>query len=166
MGAQPAPWAEEAVRQGGGGVVAVDDVPDGLVWIEFRAAQNLKRYLDAHPGIGWVQLSLAGVEDLFAAGVIDHGCQWTSAKGAGGITVALFALLEPFRVKVTVVRQRPEPLLKGHPLWSMKNCLITPHTADTKEMIWPLLAKRITENVRRLGAGEEFIGLIDAQQGY
>jgi hypothetical protein len=33
-------------------------------------------------------------------------------------------------------------------------------------MIWPLLATRITENVRRLGANEEFIGLVDVQQGY
>ena len=299
VGPQSAPWAEEAVRKGGGEIVSVDDGPDGLVWIEFRAAQNLKKYLDAYPGIGWVQLPLAGVEDLFAAGVIDHGRTWTSAKGAyaepvaehaltlalaglrvlptrarartwgtpagvslfdrpvtiigaGGITVALLALLKPFRTEVTVVRQRPhpldgasrtlgidqlhealtgalvvvlapaltprthqmmaraefdvmdrdawlvnvgrgglvdtdalvdalraksiggaaldvtdpEPLPKGHPLWSLKNCLITPHTSDTQEMIWPLLATRITENVRRLGAHEEFIGLVDVQQGY
>jgi hypothetical protein len=33
-------------------------------------------------------------------------------------------------------------------------------------MIFPLLAKRITENVRRLGAGEELVGLVDADLGY
>jgi phosphoglycerate dehydrogenase-like enzyme len=172
--------------------------------------------------------------------------------GAGGITVALMKLLEPFRAKVTVVRQRPEPLHgavrtlgidqlhdglagalvvvlapaltprtrhligraeldvmrseawlvnvgrgglvhtealvealratriagaaldvtdpeplpTGHPLWGLRNCLITPHTSDTKEMILPLLAHRITDNVRRLAAGEELIGLVDVEKGY
>ena len=31
----------------------------------------------------------------------------------------------------------PEPLPDGHPLWSLENCIITPHTADTPEMIEP-----------------------------
>jgi len=60
----------------------------------------------------------------------------------------------------------PEPLPNGHPLWGQKNCLITPHTADTTEMIWPLLASRITENVRRLAAGEELVGVVDPDMGY
>ena len=38
----------------------------------------------------------------------------------------------------------PEPLPDGHPLWDLSNCIITPHTADTIEMIRPLLAERIT----------------------
>jgi phosphoglycerate dehydrogenase-like enzyme len=60
----------------------------------------------------------------------------------------------------------PEPLPSVHPLWKQMNCLITPHTADTREMILPLLAKRVTENVRRLAAGEELLGLVDADLGY
>ncbi len=299
VGPQTTAWVDEAVRKGGGEIVAADDRPDGLIWIEFRVPKNLQNFLSTHPGIGWVQLPLAGVEDLFAAGVIDHDRRWTSAKGAyaepvaehaltlalaglrqlptrvrartwgspagtslydqpvtivgaGGITVALIKLLAPFRAKVTVVRQQaeplegaahtlgidqlheglrgalvvvlapaltpqtfhllsqpefevmrrdawlvnvgrgplvdtealvdalrssaiagaaldvtdPEPLPNGHPLWGQKNCLITPHTADTTEMIWPLLAARITENVRRLAAGEELVGVVDPDMGY
>jgi phosphoglycerate dehydrogenase-like enzyme len=60
----------------------------------------------------------------------------------------------------------PEPLPAGHPLWDLPNCLITPHTADTEEMIRPLLADRIAENVRRLTAGQELIGLVDPDLGY
>jgi len=41
-----------------------------------------------HPGIGWVQLPLAGVEDVFAAGAITHEQQWTSAEGAYAEPVA------------------------------------------------------------------------------
>jgi phosphoglycerate dehydrogenase-like enzyme len=60
----------------------------------------------------------------------------------------------------------PEPLPAGHPLWDLDNCLITPHTADTEEMTEPLLAGRIAENVRRLAAGQELVGLVDPDLGY
>jgi phosphoglycerate dehydrogenase-like enzyme len=60
----------------------------------------------------------------------------------------------------------PEPLPAGHPLWDLDNCLITPHTADTEEMTQPLLADRIADNVRRLAAGQELVGLLDPGAGY
>jgi len=60
----------------------------------------------------------------------------------------------------------PEPLPDGHPLWDLENCVITPHTADTLEMVMPLLARRITENVRRFAAGEPLVGVIDPAAGY
>ena len=60
----------------------------------------------------------------------------------------------------------PEPLPDDHPLWSLPNVVITPHTANTKAMARPLLSARITENVRRYAAGESFVGLIDVEAGY
>jgi phosphoglycerate dehydrogenase-like enzyme len=60
----------------------------------------------------------------------------------------------------------PEPLPTGHPLWDLPNCLITPHTADTKDMRRTLLARRIADNVRRLAAGQELVGLVDPDLGY
>jgi phosphoglycerate dehydrogenase-like enzyme len=60
----------------------------------------------------------------------------------------------------------PEPLPDGHPLWDLPNCIITPHTADTIEMIMPLLADRIRTNVVRFAAGEELVGLVDPDAGY
>jgi phosphoglycerate dehydrogenase-like enzyme len=60
----------------------------------------------------------------------------------------------------------PEPLPSGHPLWSLPNCLITPHTANTAEMAEPLLTARIRENVRRYVAGEPLVGEVDADLGY
>lgn len=60
----------------------------------------------------------------------------------------------------------PEPLPDGHPLWSLPNCLITPHTGNTEDMAKPLLAARIRENVRRYAVGEELIGPIDPELGY
>jgi phosphoglycerate dehydrogenase-like enzyme len=60
----------------------------------------------------------------------------------------------------------PEPLPDGHPLWSVPNCIITPHTADTPEMVRPLLAERIRTNVVRFVAGDELVGLVDPGAGY
>ena len=60
----------------------------------------------------------------------------------------------------------PEPLPDGHPLWGRQNCIITPHTADTIEMVVPLLAARIRTNVERLVAGEPLVGQVDAAAGY
>ena len=60
----------------------------------------------------------------------------------------------------------PEPLPDGHPLWDLPNCLITPHCADTDEMIRPLLARRIEENVGRFASGHELVGLVNLELGY
>ena len=60
----------------------------------------------------------------------------------------------------------PEPLPDGHPLWDLPNVILTPHTANTQEMARPLLSRRIRENVRRFGAGEDLVGPVHAALGY
>ena len=60
----------------------------------------------------------------------------------------------------------PEPLPDGHALWDLSNCIITPHTADTIEMVLPLLAERIRTNVAHFAAGEALVGLVDSEAGY
>lgn len=60
----------------------------------------------------------------------------------------------------------PEPLPDDHPLWTLPNCIITPHVGNTPEMAFPLLSARITENVRRWRAGEELLGVVDPASGY
>jgi phosphoglycerate dehydrogenase-like enzyme len=60
----------------------------------------------------------------------------------------------------------PEPLPDGHPLWGRPNCIITPHTADTPDMIRRMLAARIRENVARFAAKQPLDGVIDPAAGY
>ena len=60
----------------------------------------------------------------------------------------------------------PEPLPGGHPLWDLPNCIITPHTANTLDMVVPQLSERIRDNVRRFAAGEPRVGLVDPELGY
>jgi len=91
VGPGPADWAAEAIRRGGGEVVALGGNPAGLVWTD-NGAEGLREVLAAHPGIGWVQLPQAGVEAVVEAGLIDRHRQWTSAKGAYAEPVAEHAL--------------------------------------------------------------------------
>lgn len=60
----------------------------------------------------------------------------------------------------------PEPLPDGHPLWGAKNILITPHTADTNEMVERMFSVRLVENVSAyLGSGP-WVGTVDPELGY
>lgn len=303
----PSPWstaARSAVEAGGGVIVEPADA-EALVWTETRmdraVAVQLAELLSNNPGIGWIQLPWAGVEQYAALGVFDHEHVWTCAKGAynrpvaehalaltlaslrhfkafsradrwtgqagqtlfggrvtvfggGGIAQELIRLLGPFGCQVTVVRKRadpihgarilawdgtgeadealrgadvvilalaltaeneqffgrrqfeamerhaslvniargrhvvtddlvvaltdgqiagagldvtdPEPLPAGHPLWSLDNCLITPHTANTTAMAIPVLSRRITTNVGRFATGAPLEGVIDPDLGY
>ena len=60
----------------------------------------------------------------------------------------------------------PEPLPDGHPLWTLDNCIITPHVGNTPEMAVPLLAERVRANVVRFLAGDELLGPVDVAAGY
>lgn len=60
----------------------------------------------------------------------------------------------------------PEPLPDGHPLWSLDNCIITPHLANTQEMARPVLSARVAENIRRFASGEPLLGSVDLDAGY
>lgn len=293
----------DAVRAGGAEVAELGPDTRGLVWLSEQRADELASILDAHPGIGWVQLPWAGVDgfaEVLARYADGSGPVFTSAKGAysepvaehavalsqavlrefapkaraarwqprrtgrslyglrvvivgaGGIAAEIIRLLQPYRVHITVVRRTdapmagvqrtvtaealldvlpeadvlilaaastessrhligsaelaalpagaalvniargalvdhdaladalarqhlsgagldvttPEPLDDGHRLWSEPRCLITSHSADTPEMTAPLLASRITENVRGFLGDGRFVGLVDPAAGY
>jgi phosphoglycerate dehydrogenase-like enzyme len=299
IGPNASGYATDAVRSGGGLPVKLGERADALVWLSAHDTDGLVAVLEDQPGLRWVQLPFAGVEDAVAAGVLEPGRVWTSAKGlyarpvaehaltlalaglrvlperirahswgtpagtslygaavtilgGGGIADELLRLLAPFGVQATVVRRQaepvpgavrtvttadldhvlpgalvvflslaltpatrgiigaaqleamderawlvnvargghvdtdalvaalragsiagagvdvtePEPLPDGHPLWSLHNCIITPHTSDTWEMRMPLLAGRIRANVAHFAAGEQLEGVVDPEAGY
>ena len=291
-------WVERAVVAGGGQVAPVGEA-DALVWTAPTGGEELRDLLAGAPGVRWVQLPWAGVDEFAGLGMFGDGRRWTCAKGAysepvaehalalalaglrdlpervratswgrqsgislfgarvtilggGGIAQTLVALLRPFRCDVTVVRRSgrpfagagrtlgvdrlaeslpgadvvilalaltpatdriigraelelmephawlvnvargrhvatddlvaalaerriggaaldvtdPEPLPEAHPLWTLPNVIITPHTANTQEMAAPLLATRIRENVQRFDAAEPLLGPVDGSAGY
>ena len=299
IGPSASRYAEDAVRAGGGLPVKLGEQADALVWLSAHDTDGLYAVLEDQPAVRWVQLPFAGVENAMAAGFVDSGRTWTSAKGlyaqpvaehalllalaglrllperirahswgtpagtslyrapitilgGGGVAQELLRLLTAFGVEATVVRRHaeplagaartvttgevddvlpgalvvflalaltpatrhiigaaqleamderawlinvargghvdtdalvgalragsiagagvdvtdPEPLPDGHPLWSLRNCIITPHTADTWEMRMPLLSARIRANVAHFAAGEPLEGLVDPDAGY
>jgi phosphoglycerate dehydrogenase-like enzyme len=60
----------------------------------------------------------------------------------------------------------PEPLPDGHPLWSLRNVIITPHVAASSDVqnqrYWIL----VVENLRRYAAGEPLLNVVDIERGY
>ncbi|MBO0909997.1 NAD(P)-dependent oxidoreductase [Arthrobacter sunyaminii] len=288
-----------AVAEGGGIVEALSDSTAGVVLADVVGPEAVERAVKGRPGIRWVQLPLAGVDqydDLMRA---HRNISWTSGKGAfrqpvgefaltltlalmrgipvfaragtwgppqgtslhnrhvvvvgaGGVGQEILRLLRAFTEHITVVRAHdhpgagaertvtdaglddvlktadvvilaaamtegtrhlmdarrlarmkdhaflinvargplvdtdaltqalaegklagaaldvtdPQPLPDGHPLWSEPRALITPHTAETPEMVAPLLAGRVRDNVRRLAAGQPLDGLVDVDAGY
>lgn len=60
----------------------------------------------------------------------------------------------------------PEPLPDGHPLWSAKNVIITPHTADTNAQVIRLFSVRIKENLAAYKGLGDWVGLVDPELGY
>ena len=60
----------------------------------------------------------------------------------------------------------PEPLPAGHPLWSRSDVLITPHTAGAAALTGTRRDALFRENLRRFGAGEPLLNVVDKQLGY
>jgi phosphoglycerate dehydrogenase-like enzyme len=89
------------------------------------------------------------------------------ARGPHVDTEALVAALDAGEIAGAALDVTdPEPLPDGHPLWGHPRCIITPHTADTEEMVERLLAARIKDNVARFAAGQPLAGLVDPAAGY
>lgn len=60
----------------------------------------------------------------------------------------------------------PEPLPEGHELWSMANVVITPHVAADAELTMDRRRALLYENIRRFGAGEPLLNVVDKKSGY
>ena len=60
----------------------------------------------------------------------------------------------------------PEALPDEHPLWSMSNVTITPHTANTMNSMDRLLAPVVAANYRALVARETMPTEVDPSKGY
>jgi phosphoglycerate dehydrogenase-like enzyme len=89
------------------------------------------------------------------------------ARGALVDTTALVVALDSGRLGGAGLDVTdPEPLPPRHPLWDARNCIVTPHVADTEAMTAPLFAARIAANTTAFLGGGSFEGLIDLDAGY
>jgi phosphoglycerate dehydrogenase-like enzyme len=132
---------------------------------------ELDRYL---PEADWVFLACSltaetrGLFDLERFGKFKPSAYLVNvARGAVIVTDDLVTalntdLLAGAGVDVT----DPEPLPDGHGLWSAKNVIITPHTADTNDQVVRLFSLRIRENLAAYQGLGDWAGLVDPVLGY
>lgn len=107
--------------------------------------------------IGTAELELMG-EDAWLVNV---------GRGALVVTDDLVDALRRERIAGAALDVTdPEPLPDGHPLWSLPNCLVAPHSGNIAAISARVLAERIRENVRRKAVGLELLGVIDGAAGY
>ena len=86
-----------------------------------------------------------------------------AARGGVIDTDALVAALQSGAIRGAALDVTdPEPLPGDHPLWTLENCLITPHTGGHTPKYWDRLADIVAENVDRLDAGTSLVNEVDA----
>jgi phosphoglycerate dehydrogenase-like enzyme len=60
----------------------------------------------------------------------------------------------------------PEPLPDGHEMWKLDNLIITPHSADTPQIVKRLFSIRLRDNVAAYLGNQPFVGVVDSKLGY
>jgi phosphoglycerate dehydrogenase-like enzyme len=60
----------------------------------------------------------------------------------------------------------PEPLPDGHVYFGRDDLILTPHTADTKEIVTRLFATRIEQNVKAFLGNGAWVGTVSPSLGY
>jgi phosphoglycerate dehydrogenase-like enzyme len=132
------------------------------------------RFADALPGADLVVLALSltpetdGMFGTAEFGLMEqHAVLVNVARGRHVVTDELVAALVDGVIGGAALDVTdPEPLPDDHRLWSVPNCIITPHVGNTPAMARPLLAERVRVNVARFAQGEELIGPVDLDRGY
>src|SRR5262245_56136311 len=84
-----------------GGVLAELEQAEVVVWDEGRPKELGERL---HAGVRFVQLTAAGIENWFEAGVIDDERLWAAAKGVYEAPIAEYVLA----MMLAVARRLPE----------------------------------------------------------
>ncbi len=60
----------------------------------------------------------------------------------------------------------PDPLPDGHPLFTTRNLVVTPHISAISPMLWHRILDIFVENIRRFQAGTELMNQVDKHRGY
>ena len=104
--------------------------------------------------------------EFFAA--VKQGAYFISiGRGRSTDTVALIAALKSGKLAGAGLDVTdPEPLTKGHELWTLPNVIITPHISYMTDRGFERNRLVITENLRRYIQGERLLNVVDIEQGY
>jgi phosphoglycerate dehydrogenase-like enzyme len=101
------------------------------------------------------------VDAGFLAAMRDGALLVNAARGVVVDTDALVAELLSGRLRAALDVTEPEPLPDGHPLWSAPGLLLTPHVGGAVPDTNDRAAAAVTDQVRRILAGEPLVNLVD-----
>jgi phosphoglycerate dehydrogenase-like enzyme len=101
------------------------------------------------------------VDAGFLAAMADDALLVNAARGVVVDTDALLAELTAGRLRAALDVTEPEPLPDGHPLWSAPGLLLTPHVAGAVPDTDERAATAVTEQLRRVLAGEPLVDVVD-----
>lgn len=60
----------------------------------------------------------------------------------------------------------PDPLPDGHPLFSTKNLILTPHVSGTSPDMWRHITTLFIKNIKLFREGQELINQVNKERGY
>ena len=85
------------------------------------------------------------------------------ARGPVVDTDALLGETSAGRIQAALDVTDPEPLPKGHPLWSAPGVLVSPHVGGASSAMWPRAHRLVREQLERFAAGEPLVNQITRQ---
>jgi phosphoglycerate dehydrogenase-like enzyme len=100
------------------------------------------------------------VNDAFLSLMPDGSLLVNVARGKVADTDALIAHAKSGRLRLALDVTDPEPLPEGHPLFSMKNVLISPHVGGVSSAMAPRMARLLELQIARMLRGEAPINVI------
>ncbi|WP_308291587.1 NAD(P)-dependent oxidoreductase [Microbacterium sp. G2-8] len=100
------------------------------------------------------------IDDAALASLPDGALVVNVGRGPTFDTDALVDHLRRGRIRMASDVFDPEPLPEDHPLWSLDNVFITPHSGGLSSAMRPRVAKLVAGQVERLARGEDPINVV------
>ncbi|MGC8465946.1 MAG: 2-hydroxyacid dehydrogenase [Acidimicrobiales bacterium] len=94
------------------------------------------------------------INDDFLSSMRDGSLLVNVARGPVVDTDALTNHLAAQRLSAALDVTDPEPLPPNHPLWTLPNCLITPHVGGATSAFTPRIKALVADNLQRYVVGE------------
>lgn len=138
---------------------------------ELGTAADLDRFLPRADVVAIALPLTAETENLFDAGkfaLMKEGAYFVNiGRGKIVVTDDLLAALDSGHLAGAGLDvTEPEPLPADHPLWKSDRVIITPHVSSWSELTMERRRSVFVENIRRFGAGEPLVNVVDKQLGY
>ena len=89
------------------------------------------------------------------------------ARGSLVEEPALIAALREHRIAGAAIDVAgEEPLPESSPLWTLENCILTPHLSGATDSLWERQAELLCDNLDRWFSGRELRNRVDLGRGY